>query len=48
MRRCAFWLSLKGYAAIDAGSKTVVLPEANRLNPQSLKDLMQRAREGEL
>ena len=48
MRRCAFWLSLKGYPAIDVGSKTVVLPEANRLDPASLKDLMQRAREGVL
>lgn len=48
LRRSAFWLSLKGYAEIDAGSKTVVLPEAQRLDPPSLKDLMQRAREGEL
>lgn len=48
LRRCAWWVSLKGEAAIETDSKTVYLPQTQMFNPDSLRDLMQRARGGSL
>jgi len=48
VRRCAWWLSLKGYPPIESDSKTVYVPETQPLGPQQLTDIMERARRGQL
>lgn len=45
MRRRAWWLSLAGYPEINTKTKTVTLPQTQLLTPDSIKDLMARARE---
>ena len=45
MRRRAWWLSLAGYPETDAETQTVILPHSQLLTPNSLTDLMTRARE---
>lgn len=45
MRRRAWWLSLAGYPEINTQTKTVTLPQTQLLTPDSIKDLMARARE---
>ena len=44
LRRCAWWMSLRGRAPIDTGSKVLVIPDTQRLNETSLEQLMARAR----
>ena len=41
-RRCAYWLSLRGAAETDQGSKTVYIPRANLLSVDALRTLMTR------
>ena len=45
MRRRAWWMSLAGYPETDAETQTVTLPQSQLLTPDSLDDLMARARE---
>lgn len=44
MRRRAWWLSLADEPPTDAQTKTVMLPQSQLLTPDSIKDLMARAR----
>ena len=44
LRRCAWWMSVRGREPIDTGSRVVVIPYAQRLNETSLVHLMDRAR----
>ena len=44
VRRCAWWMSLRGRSPIATGSKVVVIPHAQRLHETSLEQLMDRAR----
>ncbi len=44
MRRRAWWLSLADEPPIDTQTKTVTLPQSQLLTPDSIKDLMARAR----
>ena len=47
LRRCAYWLSLKGGAETDnPSSVTVYIPRQNVLDVESLRDLMERSRQG--
>lgn len=46
LRRRVWWLSLRGYPEIDGGSKVVILPESQLLNPGSLQQLMNLAVQG--
>ena len=48
MRGSMWWKSLKGYPSIDTKSKTISLPENQMINLESLPELMDRARRGEL
>ena len=48
MRRCARWLSLKDFPAVETESKTVYLPRSQSFNPESLTELMKLAAEGSL
>lgn len=41
--RCAYWMSLRGFPAIDQGSKTVHVPRENVFNVESLLGMMDRA-----
>ena len=43
LRRCAWWMSVRGREPIDTGSRVVVIPYAQRLNETSLVHLMDRA-----
>ena len=44
MRRCCWWASLSGSEPTDAGSKTIVIPTAQRLGPSGIVPLMARLR----
>ena len=44
MRRCCWWTSLSGSEPMDAGSKTIVIPTAQRLGPSGIVPLMARLR----
>lgn len=46
LRRSAFWLSLAGVGPIDSDSSTVHLLECQRFDPESLRALMMKARNG--
>jgi hypothetical protein len=47
LRRCAYWLSLKGCAETDnSWSVTVYIPMENVLDVESLRVLMERSRQG--
>jgi len=47
MRRCAYWLSLRGFPQSEtATTKTVVIPRPQMFNVQALKEIMQRISEG--
>lgn len=46
LRRSAFWLSLADRGPIDTESSTVHLLECQRFYPDSLRDLMKKARSG--
>ena len=48
MRRCAWWLSLKGHPEIETDSRVVVIPESQRLDVDALKLLMDMARQRSL
>lgn len=48
LRRCAYWISLKGYPEITSDTKTVHIPCAQILDVHSIKMLMQKSREGDL
>lgn len=48
LRRCMWWLSLKGRAPTEQGSVQVTLPSANLLNPDALRDLIRRSDEDTL
>jgi hypothetical protein len=49
LRRCAYWLSLRGFAESDnATSVSVKIPQANRFDVKSLKALMDKSRNGAL
>ncbi len=39
MRRCGWWISLEGSDTLDAGSKTVVIPRAQRIGSSGLAPL---------
>ena len=43
MRRCCWWASLSGSESTDAGSKTIVIPTAQRLGPWGIVPLMAAA-----
>lgn len=44
LRRCAWWMSLRGHTPIDAGSRVVKIPDTQRLTETSLEQLMNRSR----
>ena len=47
LRRCAYWLSLRGYPETDnTSSITVYIPRQNVLDVDSLRGLMERSRKG--
>jgi hypothetical protein len=48
MRRCAYWMSLRGQPDLNEGqqSVTVSLPDKNRFDVDGLKQLMDMARSG--
>lgn len=48
LRRCARWLSLKGFPETTNDSKTVHIPWDQTLDVKSMQTLMQKSREGEL
>ena len=48
MRGGMWWVSLRGYPSIDTKSKTISLPENQMINLESLPELMDRVRRGEL
>jgi len=48
LRRCARWMSLKGFPEITNESKTVHIPRDQTLDVKSMQALMQKSREGEL
>ncbi len=48
LRRCVWWLSLRGQAPTDQGSVQVALPKANLLGPDALRDLIRRSEENTL
>ena len=48
LRRCAWWMSLKGFPDITTDSKTVHIPRDQRLDVKSMQALMQKSREGDL
>ena len=48
MRGRMWWVSLRGYPSIDTKSKTISLPENQMINLESLPELMDRVRRGEL
>ena len=48
LRRCAYWLCLRGRQATrNTSSVTVDMPTSNMFNPAQLQELMQRAERGE-
>lgn len=48
LRRCAWWMSLKGFPPIEQASKVVHVPWEQRLNVESMQALMEKSRKGEL
>jgi hypothetical protein len=48
MRRCAYWVSLRGLADLPFGqaSKTIDIPTANVFDVDALRTLMEKARTG--
>ena len=48
MRKCAWWLSLKGYPAINTGSRVVIMPRTQLLDVGELNRLMELASQGRL
>jgi hypothetical protein len=42
--RCSYWMSLKGFPAIDTASKTIKVPRKNVFSVEALCDLMYRVR----
>ena len=48
MRRCGWWTSLSGCEPTEAGSKTMVIPSAQRFGPSGIAPLMERLRENKL
>ncbi len=48
LRRSTWWLSLRGFPEIEGDFRVVILPQGQRLDPTSLVELMQRARDGDL
>jgi hypothetical protein len=48
MRRCVWWLSLRGRTPTEQGSVQVTIPKANSLQPDALRDLIRRSQEGDL
>lgn len=48
LRRCARWMSLKGYPEITSQNRTVHIPRNQTLDVESMQALMQQSREGTL
>ena len=49
LRKCAFWMSLKGLPATqNASTVTITIPAQNVFNVESLRDLMEKSRSGAL
>lgn len=49
LRRCAYWLNLKGSpATTNTSSVTVSIPATNRFDVASLRNLMDQSREGRI
>ena len=48
MRKCAWWLSLKGYPEVDTASRVVIVPRSQLLNVDELNRLVELASEGRL
>lgn len=46
LQHCAYWVSLRGMADTDRDSKNIAVPKINTFNVDSLKGLMQAARDG--
>lgn len=47
MRRCAYWLSLRGFPEVDnTASRTVEIPRSQAFNVKALKAIMHRISEG--
>lgn len=48
LRRCAWWMFLWGFPQIETESKTIYVPRSQTFSPESLANLMERARGGSL
>ena len=46
LRRCLWWDSLTGYPEIQSGSKVIVIPDTQQLDPGALESLMEQTRQG--
>ena len=46
LRRCLWWDSLTGYPEIQSGTKVIVIPETQQLDPGALERLMEQTRQG--
>lgn len=48
MRRCAWWKSLRGCPDIETDSKIIVMPESQKLNPDSFRHVIEMASRREI
>lgn len=48
LRKCAWWVSLKGFPSIETDTKTITLTKTQPFNHESLQELMEKARRGDL
>ena len=48
MRRCAWWKSLKGFPQIETGSRVIIMPESQKLDPDGFRHVMEMARRREI
>ena len=48
MRRCVWWKSLKGCPDIETDSKVIVMPESQKLNPDSFRHVIEMASRREI
>ena len=48
LRRCAWWASLRGAEPTDQQTITIIIPNDQRLAPDTLRELMERVRGGSL
>jgi hypothetical protein len=48
LRRCAYWLSIKGKEpTTNSSTIRVTIPRANRISAEALQGIMERVRNGE-